>query len=142
MAAPRVRDIASRRSLGELLGELTDGGAELVRDEIRLARAETVESLLTLRRGAILLGIGIVFALCAAAAGVACLIMVLSQYLLGERTWLAALIVAVVLGLVGWLCMWRSGRSFSGSGLAPRETATSIKETAVWVKHPTRSAVR
>jgi len=142
MSAPWVRDIASRRSLGELLGELTDGSAELVRDEIRLARAETVESLLTLRRGVILLGIGIAFALCAAAAGLACIIMVISQYLLSDRTWLAALIVAVVLGVIGWLCMWRSGRSFSASKLAPHETATSIKETGVWLKHPTRSAAR
>jgi len=142
MSAPLVRDIASRRSLGELLGELTDGGAELVRDEIRLARAETVESLLKLRRGATLLGIGIAFALCAAAAGVACLIMVISQYLLDDRTWLAALIVAVVLGVIGGLCVWRSTRSLSGSGLAPHETTKSIKETAVWLKHPTRSAAR
>jgi uncharacterized membrane protein YqjE len=142
MSAPWVRDIASRRSLGELLGELTDGSAELVRDEIRLARAETVESLLTLRHGVILLGVGIAFALCAAAAGLACIIMVISQYLLGDRTWLAALIVAVILGVIGWLCMWRGGRSFSGSELAPHETATSIKETGAWLKHPTRSAAR
>ena len=142
MSAPWVRDIASRRSLGELLSELTDGGAELVRDEIRLARAETVESLFKLRRGAILLGIGVAFALCAAAAGVACIIMAVSQYLLSDRTWLAALIVAVVLGVIGWLCVWRSGRSFAGSGLAPHETTTSIKETAVWLKHPTRSVAR
>ena len=142
MAAPWVRDIASRRSLGELLNELTDGGAELVRDEIRLARAETVESLISLRHGAVLLGIGIAFALVAVAVGVACAIMVISQYLLGDRTWLAAFIVAVVLGAIGWLCVARGGRSLAGSKLAPRETATSIKETAVWLKHPTRSAVR
>jgi uncharacterized membrane protein YqjE len=142
MATPWVRDIASRRSLGELLNELTDGGAELVRDEIRLARAETVESLLTLRRGAVLLGIGIAFALCAAAAAVACLIMVVSQYLVGDRMWLAALIVAVALGVIGWLCVWRGGQSFTGSKLAPHETTTSIKETAAWLKHPARSAAR
>jgi uncharacterized membrane protein YqjE len=142
MATPWVRDIASRRSLGELLNELTDGGAELVRDEIRLARAETVESLLTLRHGAVLLGIGIALALCAAAAVVACLIMVVSQYLVGDRTWLAALIVAVVLGAIGWLCVWRGGQSLTGSKLAPHETTTSIKETAAWLKHPARSAAR
>lgn len=142
MAAPWVRDIASRRSLGELLNELTDDGAELVRNEIRLARAETVESLRALQRGAILLGIGIAFALCAVAAGVACLIMVISQYLLDDRTWLAGLIVAVVLGVIGWLCVWRGGQSFSDSKLAPHGTTTSIKETAAWLKHPARSAAR
>jgi len=142
MGAPWVRDIASRRSLGELLNELTDGGTQLVRDEIRLARAETVESLLTLRRGATLMGVGVAIAVCAVATAVAGVIMVLSEYLLDGRTWLAALLVAVVLGVTGWLCVRRGSRSLSGSALAPRETATSIKETAVWLKHPTRSAVR
>jgi hypothetical protein len=142
MSAPSVRDIASRRSLGELLSELTEGGATLVRDEIRLARAETVESLLELGRGAILLGVGLALALCAAAATVACLIMVVSQYLAGGRAWLGALIVAVVLGATGGLCVWRSSRSFSRSALAPRETTKSLKETAVWLRHPTRSGAR
>jgi hypothetical protein len=137
-----VRDIAPRRSVGELLNELTDGGAQLVRDEIRLARAETVESLVTLRRGAIWLGVGAGVGLCAAGAAVAALIMVLSQYLLDGRTWLGAVVVTALLGVIAALCAWRGRSSLSGSSLAPRETATSIKETAAWLKHPTRSAVR
>jgi hypothetical protein len=132
-------DIASRRSIGELLNDLTDGSAQLVRDEVRLARAETVESLLTLRNGAVLLGVGVAAALCGAAAAVAGLILVISAYLLDGRTWLAALIVSVVLGAIAWLLVTRGSRSLSGSGLAPHETATSIKETAEWLKHPARS---
>ncbi len=142
MGARLVSDIESHRSLGDLLNDLTDGSAQLVRDEVRLARTETVESLLTLRRGAVLLGIGIAVALCAAAAGMASLILVISEYLLDGRTWLAALIVAVVLAVIAGIFTWRGSRSFSGSSLAPRETATSIKETAAWLTHPTRSAVK
>jgi hypothetical protein len=137
-----VRDTATRRSVGELLNELTDGGTQLVRDEIRLARAETVESLLTVRRGAIWLGLGAGVGLCAAGAAVAALIMVLSQYLLDGRTWLGAVIVTALLGVIAALFAWRGRSALSGSNLAPRETATSIKETAAWLKHPTRSAVR
>jgi uncharacterized membrane protein YqjE len=135
-----VGEIGSRKSLGDLLSDLTDGGAQLVRDEIRLARAETIESLLTLRRGAVLLGIGVGLSLCATAAGVAGLIMVISLYLLDGRTWLAAVVVAVVLGIIGWLCVRRGGGALSASSLAPHETATSIKETAEWLKHPASSA--
>ena len=142
MGARVVGDIASRRSLGDLLNELTDGSAQLVRDEIRLAKADTVESLLALRRGAVLLGIGIAVALCAAAAGLAGLIMAISRYLLDSRTWLAAIIVAMILGVIAWLTVWRGSRSLSGSSLAPSETATSIKETAEWLRHPTRSVIR
>jgi hypothetical protein len=142
MASRVVGDIASRRSLGDLLNDLTDSSSQLVRDEIRLARVETVESLLRLRRGAVLLGIGVAGGLCAAAAGLAALIMVISRYLLAGNTWLAALIVAIVLGIIGAACVWRGSRSLSASSLAPRETATSIKETAAWLRHPKRSAAR
>ncbi len=142
MGARLVSDIASRRSLGELLNELTDSSAQLVRDEIRLARVETAESLLALRRGTVFLGVGIAIALCAAGAGVACLVMVLSAYVLDGRTWLAALIIAAVLAVIAMIFAWRGQRSLSSSNLAPRETATSIKETAEWLRHPTRSVVR
>lgn len=139
MGTPWVRDVADRQSVGQLLGELTDGGAQLVRDEIRLARAETVESLLALRRGTTQVAVGVAIALCGGAAAVAGLIMVISTYLLDGRTWLAAFIVSVIFGGIGWVFVWRGGRSLSASSLAPRETATSIKETAAWLKHPTRS---
>ena len=97
---------------------------------------------MTMKRGAVWLGIGIAVALCAAAAGVAGLIIVLSEYAFDGRTWLAALIVALVLGVIAWMCVWRGGHALSGSSLAPHETATSIKETAAWLRHPTRSVVR
>ena len=133
-----VSDVASRRSIGDLLNDLTDGTAQLVRDEVRLARAETVESLLALRRGAVLLGVGMAIALCATAAAIAGLIMVISAYVLDGRTWLAALIVAVVLGSIAWIFAWRGSASLAGAATASRETATSIRETAEWLRHPTR----
>lgn len=142
MDARLVGEIGSRKSLGDLLNDLTDGGAQLVREEVRLARAETIESLLTLRRGAVLLATGLAIAICSAAAAVASLIMVISRYLLDDRTWLAALLAAVVLGVAGWICVWKGRRSLSASRLSPHETAMSIKETTEWLKHPARSLAR
>ena len=142
MAARSVHNFASHKSVSELLSDLTDNGTQLVRDEIRLARVETVESLLKFRNGATWLGIGFGLGMCAAAAGLACLIMVLSLYVLGGRTWLAALLVAVLFGVIGWICVWRGGNSLKGAGLGRHETGPTIKETAEWLKHPTRSAAR
>ena len=130
------------RSVSDVLQDIFGNVQEIVRSEVRLARAETVESLMAMKRGAVWLGIGIAVALCAAAAGVAFLIIVLSEYALDGRTWLAALIVSLVLGVIAWICVWRGGHALSGSSLAPHETATSIKETAAWLRHPTRSVVR
>ncbi len=142
MGARLTGDGLSHRSLGDLIGELTDGGVQLVRDEVRLAHAEAVESLLNLKHGTLVLGTGVAIGMCAAGALVACVIMVISQFLLGDRTWLAALIVAVVLGVIGAILARRGGKALAATNLAPHETATSIKETAAWLKHPTRSAGR
>lgn len=128
------------RSLGELLRDLSDGMAQLVRQEIRLARTETAESLHKLGGGAAQLAGGLVFAIGAMGAAVACLILVLSRYLLNGMTWLAALIVAAVLGIVAGICVRNGMHAFALANLAPDETATSLKETAEWLKHPTTSA--
>ena len=139
MAAPSMHQASADRTLGELLRDLSDGTAQLVRQEIRLARTETVESLLGLKHGTVLVGTGIALALCAAGATVAFLVLVLSRYVLGGRTWLAALIVAIVLDLVAWVCVRRGAAALSAKRLAPHETTTSIRDTARWLKHPAKS---
>ncbi|HEV2642193.1 MAG TPA: phage holin family protein [Candidatus Elarobacter sp.] len=139
MAAPSMRQGSADRSLGDLLRELSDGTAQLLRQEIQLARTETVESLLGLKRGTVLVGTGIALALCAAGATIAFLVLALSRCVLGGRTWLAALVVAVVLDLAAWLCVRRGAAALSAKRIAPHETATSIRDTARWLKHPTRS---
>lgn len=143
MATPlRGEAAASTRSLGELLHDLSDGTAELVRQEVRLAKTEVLESVRELTRGTTWVGVGIALAMCAAGAMIASLILALARYGLGGRTWLAALIVAVAFAVAGWLCVMRGINALTASRLAPRETATSIKETAEWLKHPTRSAAK
>ena len=130
------------RSLGELLSEITDGSAQLVRDEIRLARAEVLESLLSLTHGATMIAAGLALGLFAGGAAITCAVLVLSQYAFDGRTWLAALVVAVVLGASTWIVARRGVSALSATKLAPSETAKSLKETATWLKHPTKSAVR
>ncbi len=139
MASPVTHAPPSDRSLAELLHDLSDGTAQLVRQEIHLARTETLESVLGLKRGSVWVGSGLGLTLSASGALVAFLILALAQALDG-RTWLAALIVAVVLGIIGITCLKHGMNALSATRLAPHDTATSIKETAEWLKHPTRSA--
>ncbi len=138
MAAP-VGQLADR-SIGELLHDLSEGTSRLVRQEIRLAKTESVESILELKHGSVMLAMGGALALCAGGAAVACLILVLAEYVFAGRSWLAALVVAVVLGVIGLIVIKRGVGAIGAAHLAPRETATSIKETAEWLKHPTKSA--
>lgn len=128
------------RSIGELLVDLSDGTAELVRQEIHLARTEAVESLMSLRQGAVWMGVAAAMGLCATGTAVAFLVLVLSRYAMGGLTWLAALVVAVVLGIVGFVCIKRAQSAFAAAKRPPREAASSIRETVEWLRHPSRSA--
>lgn len=139
MASPVTHATPQDRSIAELLRDLSDGTAQLVRQEIRLARTETLESVLGLKRGSVWVGGGVGLALAGSGALVAFLILAIAQAV-GGRTWLAALIVALVLSLAGWLCLKHGMSALSATRLTPHETATSIKETAEWLKHPTKSA--
>ncbi len=132
-------DDRPRQSFGELIGELTDGSAQLVRDEIRLARAEMAESMLSLRHGVVVLAVGIALGLFGVAAALTGVVLLLSRYLLDGRTWLAALLVGGVLLIVAAVLSRRGAAAVSATRLAPHETAISLKETAGWLKHPTRS---
>lgn len=128
------------RSVGELLVDLSEGTSELVRKELQLARTEAVESLMSLRRGGVMAGVAAALGLCATGALVTCLILVLSRYVVGGLTWLAALIVAVVFGTVAYVCLRRAQSAFAAAKRPPHEAASSLKETVEWLKHPSRSA--
>jgi uncharacterized membrane protein YqjE len=119
-----------RRSVGALLRDLADGGVDLVRGEIVLARVETVEALNGIGRGSALVASAAVLALLGVLALIAGVILLVGdQWLPRDLYWLAALIVAVVTGaLAAWFI--RRGMSFlSPSELAPHETVTTIRET-------------
>jgi hypothetical protein len=141
MAAPALRTppAHSEKSLGELLGDLSHGTAQLIRQEVLLARTEIAESLPSVRAGAMYGAMALVFGVCAMGAITAGIILVLSEYTLEGRTWLAALIVAAALGIGAALLAKSAQRAFAPSALHPDDTITSIKETAAWLKHPTKS---
>ena len=113
MSLSSVQTPASDRSIGDLLHDLSEGSAQLIRQEIRLARTETAESIHRLGGGAVQIGTALVLGICATGSLVACLIMALSEYVLDGRTWLAAFIVGLVLAIVAFVCVRRGMSSFS-----------------------------
>ena len=60
----RTQDLP-RESFGELLGQLANNSAALVRDEIELARQEITEKVIVLRSGITIAAIGLVIGLVA-----------------------------------------------------------------------------
>ena len=80
------------QSIGDLLNQLSDQIATLVRQELYLARAEMEQKARRAGRGLGLIGVSGVVALAAVGASTATLIMLLAQWMDG---WLAGLIVTI-----------------------------------------------
>ena len=119
-----------RRPVGALLRDLAEGGVSLVRNEVRLARIETVDAMNSIGRGSALVATAAVLALLGALALLTGLILLVGdQWLPRDRYWLGALIVVVLTGAVAAWFANRGLALLTPAQLAPEETVRSIRET-------------
>jgi MFS family permease len=125
------------RPIGDLVKQLASQTSTLVRQEIDLAKAEMSEKATHAGKGAGLLGGAAAVGLLAGGALTACLILVLNEAM---AAWLAALIVAVVLGAVAAI-LGLSGRNKvrEATPAIPEQTVETVKEDVEWAKTRTPS---
>jgi uncharacterized membrane protein YqjE len=132
--ADELRD----RPIGELLKQLADETATLVRQELDLAKAEMREKAGKAGPGVGILGAGGVIALLAFGSLTAFLIMALDGAM---PNWLAALIVGLVYAAIAGVLYLRGKRRVAEAGApVPQKTIETVKEDVQWAKHPTTSA--
>jgi hypothetical protein len=128
------------RSLPELLKQLSQEITQLLKQEIELAKAEVGEKGRQAGKGAGLLGSAGVIGLGAVGALTACFILALDAVM---PAWLAALIVAVVYGVVAAiLAMQGRNRIRQATPPVPEQTVETLKEDVQWAKNQTPSAKR
>jgi len=134
--APREAD----RPIADLLRELGDEIATLVRQEIALAKTEIAEKTKPVAASAGMFGGGALLGLGAFGALTAFLIALLS---LALQVWAAALIVAVIYGIAAYV-LAQSGKKklHEAAPLAPEQTAQSVKEDIEWVRTRAKSGAR
>ena len=125
---------SGKRGLGEILRDLLDGGANLVRREIDLARIELATMIRAMGVGTVLVGFGGVLALLGVLALFTGLVLLPGDQWLRDRYWLAALLfTALAAGAGAWFA--RKGMTLLGpASLAPTETAETIKEDIEWLR--------
>lgn len=120
------------RGIGDLLGDLGGQVSTLVRKEIELARTEVTSSAGKMSRGAAMAGAGgvIVF------AGVLVLLAAIVFGLIeaGLDAWLAALIVAVVVLVIGGAVTAMGVQRIRETDLAPKATVETVKDNVEFVK--------
>jgi uncharacterized membrane protein YqjE len=127
----------NQRSMRELIDKLSTDARELIRAEVSLARAELEEKARRLAAGGALVGAAAVLGLVALGALTATAIIALSNIV---STWLAALIVTVVAGvLAGILLVIGIKLLRRGVPPAPTESVDQMKEDVSWVKARARS---
>jgi hypothetical protein len=126
------------RPIGDLVKQLAGQTSTLVRQEIDLAKAEMSQKAAVAGKGAGMLGGAAVVGLLAAGALTACLILALSEVI---PDWLAALIVALVLGAVAAvLALQGRNRIRAATPPVPEQTVETVKEDVEWAKTRTSSA--
>src|SRR5688572_2550420 len=89
------------RSLGDLFSDLSLQMSDLLRQEMRLAKAEMSEKLAEAGKHAMMIGVSIAVGLAAVMAAAAAFALLLVD--VGVEPWLAALITAVLMGLVAYV---------------------------------------
>jgi hypothetical protein len=124
---------AEEQSIPELFRELSQDVALLVRQEAQLAKAEMQEKLRRITTDLVALAAGGIVALLGGLTLTAALVLLLVNPV-GLTPWLAALIVAAVLGLAGWGMLARGLRDLTRTDPAPRRTLAAIREDIQVVK--------
>ena len=120
------------RSLGELFGDLSRQLSSLVRQEIDLARTEVTTGATGAARDVGTIGAGGALLYAALLGVLAAIVLLLVDF--GVTPWVAALVVAIVVGIVGAALVLRGRDSLTRQELVPRRTVESIKDDAEWVK--------
>jgi drug/metabolite transporter (DMT)-like permease len=125
MAGPK-----EERSLGELLSELSRETSLLVRKEVELATTEMTAKARTAGSHVAIAATGGALAHAALLVLLAAFVVGLTQ--LGVAAWLAALIVAAVVGAVGYMLINKGVSALRATRVVPTHTVQSLKEDAKW----------
>jgi uncharacterized membrane protein YqjE len=125
------------RSLGELFKQLSEQTTRLVHQELELAKAELQQKGRQAGAGAGLFGGAGAIGLAALGALTACLILALDAVM---PAWLAALLVAVVDGIIAFVLVRQGQAKMKAAGPPmPEQTIETVKEDVEWAKTQLRS---
>jgi hypothetical protein len=139
MALNHTEDDLKEKPLGELLKQLSQETATLVRQEIDLAKAEVAQTGKKAGLGAGLVGAAGIVGFLGLAALTATFILILATFL---PAWVSALIVTIVYGVAAGVLAMRGKDKVKEIAPPAPQTVETVKEDIQWAKHPTRSAGR
>ena len=122
------------RSIGELLAQLSQDTAEMVRREVRLAEAEITQKAYRAGKNAGFVAAGGALAYAGLLAVVAGLVMLFART---RRPWLSAFSVGLSVAGAGALLALKGIDALKREGVAPQETIETLEENREWLRDQT-----
>lgn len=124
----------TERTLSELTHDLATQAGDLLRNEVRLARAEAMDQIKQMRGGIVRAVLGVVLAGAAVTLGLFAL-----AYALGEimPMWIAALIGAIVAGAIAYSLIKSGLKAASPTHVALPRTAEQVSRDIRVIKENT-----
>lgn len=123
-----------RESLGELLSDLASHSANLVRDEVALARQELKDKVKAVQSATLVIAVGATLAMAALLTFCAAIVLLLTLYL---PAWQSALIVGAVLALSALATIGSGIGALKQTELKPKQTLETLEENKEWLKEIT-----
>lgn len=122
---------AENKPLGDLFSDLAGEMSELVRKEVALAKMEVGQKARHIGKNIGYLVVGGAIAYAAMLAIIAGIVMLLDGVM---PNWVAAIVVGVVVGIIGWLLIGKARAALEATDITPQQTVETLKEDAAWVK--------
>lgn len=120
-----------QRRLGDLLRNAATDLVALVRGEMALARSEAKDSMRQVVVAVVSLLTGALVAFAALLVLLQALVLVLSNYM---WDWVASILVAVVVAIVGFVLIRKGEADLTAAQLAPTRTAENLRRDANLLK--------
>ncbi|GIM94016.1 phage holin family protein [Paractinoplanes toevensis] len=131
--SPRTEQVA-QTSIGELIGNISNDLSQLFRQEVELAKVEVKQEAAKAGKAAGMLGVAGFAGYLAVVLLSFALVFALANVM--DAGW-AALIVAVLWGIVGAVLFVTGRNQLKTVDPVPHRTVDTIKEDAQWLKNPT-----
>jgi Flp pilus assembly protein TadB len=123
------------RPLGEIIQDVMRDLGEVVRGEVRLAKAEMGEKVSQASKSGVLFGGA---ALCGVMGFAALVFAAISALTMFVSTWVAALIVGAFLFCVAGVLFVGGRAKLKDVTPVPERTVQTLKDDVEWAKHPTK----
>lgn len=130
---PEVEEL-EERPIGELVSELFAEGRTLLREEVRLAKAEVRAEAKKAAQAGAAFGAGGVLVHAAVLCLVATLVLVGATFL---PPWVSALIVTALVGIAGWIAISAGKKKLAETH--PSRAVKNLKEDGRWARETMRS---